>query len=214
MRRIVVLLALSLVAPASAQTLECAALKAGPQPFELTLDSSDKAVGKDPNALQIRRQVHRKADETTVTDIFPSDKTLRRTYYANGLLKEFLGFGETAPHVASYSIDTGVDYFGLGKPFEFHNVMKTADGKADADTTTSVTFDADVAVDLGGCSFKLTRIVEATHGVVNDKPVATRVELWYSRELKTSLYSRLETQQGYILELRASAIATTFTPVQ
>ncbi|MGD0187357.1 MAG: hypothetical protein ABSC25_19195 [Roseiarcus sp.] len=214
MRRLLSLLAVTFAAPAAADTIDCAAMKSTTRAFELAVDSTNISAGKDPYALHMRRQVNRKADETVVYDIFPSQKFLRRTFNANGFFKQFLGVGDTAPSVASYSIDTTKDYFGLGKPFEYNIVMKTADGKVVSDTNTSVTFDSDVDVELGGCSYRLTRIVESSHGGVNGKTQDNRVELWYSRDLKTSLYSRLENSNGTILELRARDISTSFTPVE
>jgi hypothetical protein len=214
MRRLSPLLALLLVTPAGAETLDCAAMKSTTRAFELAIDSTDKSVGKDPYTLQIRRQVDRKADKTIVYDIFSPEKFLRRTFNANGLLMEFLGAGDTTPRIASYSIDTTKDYFGLGKPFDFAIVMKTPDGKVNSETNTSVSFDSNVNVELGGCSYTLTRIIETSHGDVNGKAATNRVELWYSRDLKTSLYSRLENGDGYVLELRARDITTSFTPIE
>ncbi len=214
MRRLLPLLAVAFGAPAAADTLDCAVIKSTTRAFELAIESTDKSVGKEPYTLHMRRQVDRKADETLVYDIFPSEKFLRRTFNANGLLMEFLGVGDNAPRIASYSIDTTKDYFGLGKPFDFNIVMKTADGKVNSDTNTSVAFDGDVDVVLGGCAYRLTRIIESSRTAANGKIVNNRVELWYSRDLKTSLYSRLENSDGAILELRARDISTSFSPVE
>ncbi len=214
MRRLLCLLAVAFVSPAAADTLDCAVIKSTPRAFELAIDYTDKSVGKDPVTLAMRRQVDRKADETVVYDIFSPEKFLRRTFNANGLLTAFLGVGDKAPRIATYSIDTTKDYFGIGKAFDFNIVMKTADGKVSSDTNTSVTFDSDVEVELGGCAYRLTRIIESSHTAVGDKTVNNRVELWYSRDLKTSLYSRLENSDGYVLELRARDISTSFTPIE
>jgi hypothetical protein len=214
MRRLLPLLAVAFGAPAAADTLDCAVIKSTTRAFELAIESTDKSVGKDPTTLHMRRQVNRKADETLVYDIFPSEKFLRRKFNANCLLMEFLGVGDKAPRIASYSIDTNKDYFGLGKPFEFNIVMKTADGKVISDTNTSITFDGDVDVELGGCAYRLTRMIESSHSAVDGKIVNNRVELWYSHDLKTSLYSRLENSGGAILELRARDISTSFSPVE
>jgi hypothetical protein len=199
MRRLLPLLALAFGGPAAADTLDCAVMKSTTRAFELAIDSTDASTGKDPYTLRLRRQVDRKADETVVYDIFPSGKFLRRKFNVNGLLTEFLAAGDKAPRIATYSIDANKDYFGLGKPFDFNIVMKTADGKVVSDTNTSVSFDADVDVELGGCAYRLTRIIESSHGGVDGKIQNNRVELWYSRDLKTSLYSRLENNDGHIL---------------
>jgi hypothetical protein len=43
---------------------------------------------------------------------------------------------------------------------------------------------------------------------------SNRSEQWYSRDLKTSLYSRTENSRGAIVEIRARDISTSFTPVE
>lgn len=214
MRRLSLALALSFVAPAGAEALDCGGMKSSAQPFELTIDSTGKSVGKDPVAMPMRRQVIRKIDETVVFDIFSPSRVLRRTFAANGLLTEVIGADDKTPRVASYSIDMAKDYFALGKPFDFNVVMKTPDGQANSEVNTSVSFDGEVEMELGGCVYPLTKIVESNHGAVKGKAVSNRVEFWYSRDLKTSLYSRLEGGDGYVLELRARDISTSFAPVE
>ncbi len=126
MRRLSLALALSFVAPAGAEALDCGGMKSSAQPFELTIDSTGKSVGKDPVAMPMRRQVIRKIDETVVFDIFSPSRVLRRTFAANGLLTEVIGADDKTPRVASYSIDMAKDYFALGKPFDFNVVMKNS----------------------------------------------------------------------------------------
>jgi hypothetical protein len=214
MRRLFALLALSSTIPASAETLDCAVLKSTMNSFELAMDSTMKKANEDPNTRQTRRQVRRKAGETTVYDIFTSpDVFLRRTYNANSFITETYFSREKVRRKASYSIDPAVDYFALGKPFDFNLSMKEDDGKVDSTLTTTVSFNGTIDFELGGCTYTLTKIVETNHGTNNDKPFDNRTEAWYSRDLKTSLYSRAENSDGSVLEVRARDITTMLTPV-
>jgi hypothetical protein len=53
-----------------------------------------------------------------------------------------------------------------------------------------------------------------SHGSVRGIAGSNRAERWYSRDLKTSLYTRNEEGDGSIVETRARAISTSFTPVE
>jgi hypothetical protein len=215
MRRLLALLALTSAVPAGAETLDCALIKSTTNPFELAMDSTSTKGALEPTTTKTRRQVRRKAGETTVYDIFTSsDLFLRRTYNANSFLTEAYFSDEKVRRTASYSIDAGVDYFALGKPFDFTLSMKADDGKVASTVTTNVSFNGTIDVELGGCTYKLIKIVEANHGKSNDKPIDNRTEAWYSRDLKTSLYSRAENSDGSVFELRARDITTTLTPVE
>ena len=70
MRRLSPLLALLLVTPALADTLDCAVIKSTKRPFELTYDWTRTLAGKDPLAVQMHQRVTRKVDETIVYDFF------------------------------------------------------------------------------------------------------------------------------------------------
>ena len=216
MRRLSPLLALLFVTPALAETLDCAVIKSTTHPLELTFDWTRTADGKDPLAVQMRRQVNRKADETIVYEFFSPEKFVRRTLNGVGFLMQVRSAGEaaSASRVATYSIDVTKDYYGLGKPFDFNQVMKGADGAVVSDVNTSVSFDGAVDVELGGCVYALTKITESSHGSVRGVAGSNRAEMWYSRDLKTSLYSRSEEGDGSIVELRARDISTSFTPVE
>jgi hypothetical protein len=179
------------------------------------MDSISTRDGKEPVTIRARRQVFRKAGTTTVYDISPlSGIFLRRIYDDHSFITETYFSKEKARRAASYSIDISKDYFGLGEPFEFTVQMKGEDGKVASEMTTSVSFDGTVEVDLGGCTYRLTKIVEQNNGTVNDKPFSNRTVAWYSRELKTSLYSRAENGGGFVLEFRARDISTNVTPVE
>ena len=129
------------------------------------------------------------------------------------MTETYLSMGKVR-RVASYSIDVNKDYFGLGQPFDFTLQMKGEDGKVASEMNASVSFDGAVDIELGGCTYGLTKIATATKGVSNDKPFNMRSIIWYSRDLKTSLYSRVENSDGSIIELRARGISTTVTPVE
>ena len=214
MRRLSPLLALLFVTPALAETLDCAVIKSTTHPFELTLDWTRTADGKEPLAVQMRRQVNRKADETIVYEFFSPGKFVRWTFNGAGFPVQVRSAGETASRVATYSIDVTKDYYGLGKPFDFNEVMKGADGTVVSDVKTSVSFDGAVDVDFGGCGYTLTKIIELSHGSVRGIAGSNRAEIWYSRDLKTSLYTRNEDGDGSIVELRARDVSTSFTPVE
>jgi hypothetical protein len=216
MRRLSPLLALLFVTPALAETLDCAVIKSTTRPLELTFDWTRTAEGKDPLAVQMRRQLNRKADETIVYEFFSPGKFVRRTLNGASFLMNVRSAGETAAaaRVATYSIDVSKDYYGLGKPFDFNQVMKGEDGAVVSDINTSVLFDGAVNVELGGCAYPLTKIIESSHGSVRGKAGSNRAEIWYSRDLKTSLYSRGEEGDGSVIELRARDISTSFTPVE
>jgi hypothetical protein len=79
---------------------------------------------------------------------------------------------------------------------------------------TSVSFDGAVNVEVGGCTYPLMKIIEVSHGSVRGIAGSNRAERWYSRDLKTSLYTRNEEGDGSIVETRARAISTSFTPVE
>jgi hypothetical protein len=80
---------------------------------------------------------------------------------------------------------------------------------------TSVSFDGAVNIELGACTYPLTKIIKLSHDTVRGVAGSNRAEIWYSRDLKTSLYSRSEDGgDGSIVELRARAISTSFTPVE
>ena len=215
MRRLLPLLALLLISPAAAETLDCAVIKSTEKAFELAMDGTSTVPGKEATAMKIRRQVARKADQTIVHDVFSSsDLFLRRIYDANGFLMETFNSKDKERRVVSYSTDITKDYFGLGLPFEFKAVMKDEDGKIASDLTSAVSFIGAVTIDLGGCSYVLTKMNLLNHGTIKDKAFGNRTELWYSRELKTSLYSRSENDDGFTIELRARDISTSFTPVE
>jgi hypothetical protein len=216
MRRLSPLLALLFVAPALAQTLDCAVIKSAMHPFELTFDWTRTEKGKEPLAVQIRQQVSRKADETVVYEFFSPGKFVRRTLNGAGFRTQIRTAGEpaAASRVSTYSIDVTKDYFELGKPFDFNEVVKGADGTVASDINTSVAFDGAVNVEVGGCAYALTKIIEQSHGSVRGIAGSNRAERWYSRDLKTSLYTRNEEGDGSIVETRARAISTSFTPVE
>jgi hypothetical protein len=163
----------------------------------------------------MRRQVSRKADQTIVYELFSKGKFVRRTVNGASFLMQVRSAGETASasRVASYCIDVTKDYYGLGKPVDFNQVMKGADGAVVSDVNTSVSFDGAVNVELGGCAYALTKIIELSRGSVRGKAGSNRAEIWYSRDLKTSLYSRSEDGERSIIEFRARDISTSFTPV-
>jgi hypothetical protein len=216
MRRLCALLAFLLITPAAAETLDCAVIKSAAHPFEITLDWTRTEKGKDPLAVQVRQQIIRTADETVVYEFFSPGKFVRRTMNAAGFRMQFRTAGETAAasRVSSYSIDVTKDYFGLAKPFDFTEVVKGADGTVVSDVSTSVSFDGAVDVELGGCTYRLTKIIEQSHGTIRGKAGSNRAEAWYSRDLKTSLYTRNEDGDGSVIETRARAISTSFTPVE
>ena len=215
MRRLSPLLALLFVTPALAETLDCAVIKSTTRPFELTYDWTRTAAGKDPLAVQMHQQVNRKADETIVYEFFSPGKFVRRTLNGAGFRVQLRTAGETTSRVSTYSIDVTRDYFGLGKPFDFNEVVKDTDGTVVSDINTSISFDGAINVEVGGCSYPLTKIVESSHGTVRGMAGSNRADIWYSRDLKTSLYSRSEDGgDGAVVELRARAISTSFTPVE
>ena len=216
MLRLSALLALLFVKPAVAETLDCALIKSATHPFELTFDWTRTEKGKEPLAVQIRQQVSRKADETVVYEFFSPGKFVRRTLNGAGFRTQIRTAGEpaAASRVSTYSIDVTKDYFELGKPFDFNEVVKGADGTVASDINTSVAFDGAVNVEVGGCAYALTKIIEQSHGSVRGIAGSNRAERWYSRDLKTSLYTRNEEGDGSIVETRARAISTSFTPVE
>jgi hypothetical protein len=216
MRRLSVLLALLFATPAFAETLDCALIKSATHPFELTFDWTRTQKGKDPLAVQMRQQVSRKADETVIYEFFSPGKFVRRTLNGTGFPVQVRSAGEApaAARVSTYSIDVSRDYFGIGKPFDFNEVIKGADGTVVADMNISVSFDGAVNIELGGCSYPLTKIIEQSHGSVRGIAGSNRVERWYSRDLKTALYTRNEEGDGSVVEMRARTISTSFTPVE
>lgn len=214
MRRPWPLLAMLFVTPALADSLDCALIKSTMRPFELTFDWTMTADGKDPLAVQMRRQVDRKADETVDYEMFSPDKFVRRTSNGVGFLLQTRRSGDTTSRIATYSIDVAKDYFGLGKAFDFNQVTKDEDGTVVADLKTSVSFGGAVDVELDGCAYPLTKIIESNRGSVRGVAGNDRVEFWYSRDLKTSLYSRDEESDGSVVELRARRLSTSFKPVE
>ena len=214
MRRLWSLLAIVLATPAPADTLDCALIKSTMRPFELTIDWTRTAVGKEPLAVQIHRQVDRKADETVDYEMFSPGTFIRRTSNGVGFRLQTRRSGDATSRVATYSIDITKDYFGLGKPFDFNQLTKDADGTVVGDLNTSVSFGGAVDVELDGCTYSLTKIIESSRGVVRGVAGSARVEYWYSRDLKTSLYSRDEEGDGPVIELRARGLSTSFKPVE
>jgi hypothetical protein len=216
MLRLSSLFALLFITPALADTLDCAVIKSTTRPFEITFDWAMTQKGKEPLTVQMRRQVIRKADETIVYEFFLPEKFTRRTLNVAGFRMQVRSAGEaaTASRVSTYSIDVTKDYFALDKPFDFKEIVKGEDGAVVADMDTSVSFDGAVNVEIGGCSYALTKIIESSHGSVRGIAGSNRAEIWYSRDLKTSLYTRNEDGDGSIVELRARDISTSFTPVE
>jgi hypothetical protein len=216
MRRLSVLLALLFATPAFAETLDCALIKSATHPFELTFDWTRTQTGKDPLVVQMRQQVSRKADETVIYEFFSPGKFVRRTLNGAGFAVQVRSAGEApaAARVSTYSIDVSKDYFGIGKPFDFNEVIKGADGTVVGDINISVSFDDVVDIDLGGCTDPLTKIIESSHGSVRGIAGSNRTERWYSPDLKTALYSRSEEGDGSVTELRARTISTAFAPVE
>ena len=164
----------------------------------------------------MHQQVSRKADETIIYEFFSPGKFVRRTLNGAGFRTQIRTAGETAAasRVSTYSIDVTRDYFGLGKPFDFNELVKGADGTVVSDVNTSVSFDGAVNIEVGGCVYPLTKIIEVSHGSVRGIAGSNRAERWYSRDLRTSLYTRNEEGDGAIVETRARAISTSFTPVE
>jgi hypothetical protein len=215
MRRLPGLLLLFFAFPASAETLDCALIKSTTNPFELTLDSTSTKEGKEPVTTQTRRQVNRKAGATIVYDIFLApDVFLRRTYNDNAFVTETYFSKEKVRRVASYSIDVNKDYLGAGQPFDFTLQMKDDAGKVGSEVNASISYDGAVDIELGGCTYGLTKIVTVNKGTNNDKPFSNRSVAWYSRDLKTSLYSRVENSDGSSMEFRAREISTNVKPVE
>ena len=216
MYRLLPFLTLLIVTPALAESLDCAVIKSPTHSFELTLDWTRTAKGKDSLAVQMHQQVTRKADETIVYEFSSPEKFVRRTLSVTGFRTQIRTAGETATasRVSTYSIDVTRDYFGLGKPFDFNEVVKGADGTVVSDVNTSVSFDGAVNVELGGCTYALTKIMESSHGSVRGIDGSNRAEIWYSRDLRAALYTRYEADDGSIVEQRARAISTSFTPVE
>jgi hypothetical protein len=216
MRRLSVLLSFLFVTPALAETLDCALIKSTMHPFELSFDWTHTQRGKEPLAVQMRQQVIRKADETIVYEFFSPGKFVRRTLNGAGFPVQVRSAGEApaASRVSTYSIDVSKDHFGIGKSFDFNEIIKGADGAVVADVNTSVSFEGTVNIDLGGCSYPLTKIIQQSHGSVRGVAGSNRTERWYSRDLKTALYSRSEEGDGWVVETRARAISTEFTPVE
>ncbi|MEI9925438.1 MAG: hypothetical protein WDN50_20085 [Bradyrhizobium sp.] len=216
MHRLSPLLALLFATPALADTLDCAVIKSTTHPFEITFDWTMTQKGKDPLTVQMHRQVIRKADETIVYEYFLREKFTRRTLNPAGFRMQVRSAGEaaTAARISNYSIDVTKDYFALGKPFDFKEIVKGEDGAVVADIDTAVSFDGTVNVDVGGCSYALTKIIEVSHGSVRGKAGRNRIETWYSRDLKTSLYTRNEDGDGPVMEMRARDISTSFKPVE
>jgi hypothetical protein len=216
MRRLWPLLALLWVTPAFADTLDCAVIKSTTRPIEITFDWTMTEQGKEPLAVPMRQQITRKADETVVYEFFSPDKFVRRTLNGSGFRVQVRSAGEaaTAARVSTYSIDVSKDYFGLGKPFDFNEVVKGADGAVVSDINTSVSFDGAVSVEVAGCSYPLTKIIEVSHGTARGVAGGNRVERWYSRDLKASLYTRTEDSGGSVVETRAREISTSFKPVE
>jgi hypothetical protein len=216
MRCLSALLALLFATPAFAETLDCALIKSATHPFELTFDWTRTQKGREPLAVQMRQQISRTADETVIYEFFSPAKFVRRTLNGTGFAVQVRSAGETpaAARVSTYSIDVSRDYYGLGKPFDFNEIIKGADGSVIADMNISVSFDGAVDIELGGCSYPLTKIIEQAHGSVRGIAGSNRTERWYSRDLKTALYSRSEEGDGSITETRARAISTTFTSVE
>ena len=205
-----------MVTPALAESLDCALIKSTKRSFELTLDWIRTEKGKEPLAVQAHQQVIRKADETIVYEFFSPAKFVRRTMNVTGFRTQLRTAGEaaTASRVSTYSIDVSRDYFGLGKPFDFTEVVKGADGTVVSDVNTSVSFDGAVNVEVGGCTYVLTKIIESSHGSVRGIAGSYRAERWYSRDLRTALYTRYEEDNGAVVEQRARTISTSFTPVE
>jgi hypothetical protein len=216
MRRLSSLFALLFVTPAFADTLDCAVIKSTTHPFEITFDWTMPQKGKEPLAVQMRRQVIRKADETIVYEYFLPEKFTRRTLNPAGFRMQVRSAGEAAmaARVSTYSIDVTRDYFALGKPFDFKETVKGEDGSVMADMDTAVSFDGTVNIDVGGCTYALTKIIESSHGSVRGKAGSNRIESWYSRDLKTALYIRNEDGDGPVMEMRARDISTSFKPVE
>ena len=129
------------------------------------------------------------------------------------MTETYLSLGKVR-RVASYSIDVNKDYLGLGQPSDFTLAMKDDDRKTGYAVKTSTSYDGVVDVELGGCTYRLTKIVTVNQGAIGDKPFNNRTVAWYSRDLKTSLYSRVENSDGSSLEFRARGISTTVTPVE
>jgi uncharacterized protein with GYD domain len=216
MRRLSFLFALLFATPAFAETLDCALIKSPAHPFELTFDWTMTQKGKEPLTVQMRQQVIRKADETIIYEFFLPEKFVRRTLNSAGFRMQVRSAGEAAAasRVSTYSIDVTRDYFALGKPFDFNEIVKGEDGAVVADMDTAVSFDGAVNVDVGGCSYALTKIIESSHGSVRGKTGSNRIESWYSRDLKTALYIRNEDGDGPVMEMRARAISTSFKPIE
>ena len=122
--------------------------------------------------------------------------------------------GDTTSRVSTYSIDVTKDYFGLGKPFDFNEVVKDVDGTVVADMNISVSFDGAIDIEVGGCTYALTKIIESSRGTVRGVAGSNRIETWYSRDLKTPLYTRNEDGDGPVMEMRARDISTSFKPVE
>lgn len=140
---------------------------------------------------------------------------MRRTLNGAGFRMQIRTNGETTSRISTYSIDVTKDYFGLGEPFDFNEVVKDVDGTVVADMNISVSFDGAINIEVGRCTYALTKIIESSRGTVRGVVGSNRAEIWYSRDLKTALYSRSEDGgDGAIVELRARAISTSFTPVE
>ena len=211
MRKILILIAGLSVDSAAAAPLDCDALKKTSIPFEIAFDFTSNRPGQELVALPMRRQVRRAGAETFVYDIMSGNYTLNKL--TRGLMTETYSSLTKTRRTASYSIKLSKDYLAAAQPFQFKVVVRNKDGTAFITWDSNYVFNGETDIDLGGCNFRLTKMVRTNKGRMDGKNGESRIEIWYSPELKVGLYSLIESQGGVINENTARGITTSFTPV-
>ncbi len=125
-----------------------------------------------------------------------------------GFVVETRNAGDAGPRAVTYSIYVSKGYLGLGEPFEFNFVVKGADGAVSADVNAYTSFHGPVDMEVSGCAFALKKIFEVNLITVGTWKVGNTTEVWYSHELKTSLFKRIVQLDGSINEFHAREIST------
>ena len=179
---------------AQAAPLDCAALKTGDMPFQLTIarhaatyrDSKGRPVAVPGRSM--RQQVFRGAGGETTAFMIETPETYARVRYRNWKSVQLTARPANVEFASVYDIDLATDQLLARKSFDFVKTVTGSDSSQTTETSHAV-FAREEDMKLGGCSFHLlvydiaTRISPHAQG----GNVERKLRLHYSPELGVPL---------------------------
>lgn len=206
--------AVLLALPASAQPLDCAALKSTDAAFVI-----DYQVKRVPTGGQVlpttaeTTQVIRRGAETRTYHLLDKGRFLRNRFVSPLFPSEVFISDPPVRWLWSYSIDPTPDYIARRQPVKFTAELKEPDGTVFLSTRVEVRFLGTDTVSASGCRFDAVKIRRTNDGVAQGQPLISQAETWVVPELRASLFTRV-TDANFSITYTTLAISRDFKPVE